>query len=152
MNLKSVILPAMFAACSLTMISSCKQSGGSKSADKKAGDTTTKAKGEEADTLSVVKSSYPPVDKAKYDELLKFNAHTDTSGRWPVKNQPYPVGGAILPFKRVVSFYGNLYSKKMGILGELPPNEMLAKLKGEVKAWEKADPKTPVQPLSLIHI
>jgi hypothetical protein len=34
----------------------------------------------------------------------------------------------------------------MGILGELPPNEMLAKLKGEVKHWEKADPKTPVQP------
>ena len=34
----------------------------------------------------------------------------------------------------------------MGILGELPPREMIAKLKGEVKAWEKADPKTPVQP------
>ena len=146
MKLKSVVFSALFAACSLVLISSCKQSGGSKSADKKAGDTSAKAKGEEADTLSIVKSTYPPTDKAKYDELLKFNAHTDTSGRWPVKNQPYPVGGAILPFKRVVSFYGNLYSKKMGILGELPPNEMLAKLKGEVKAWEKADPKTPVQP------
>ena len=34
----------------------------------------------------------------------------------------------------------------MGILGELPPNEMLAKLKAEVKHWEKADPQTPVQP------
>lgn len=146
MKLKSVIFPVLFSVCSLATISSCKQGGGSKSADKKAGDTTAKAKGEEPDTLSIVKSTYPPTDKAKYDELLKFNAHTDTSGRWPVKNQPYPVGGAILPFKRVVSFYGNLYSKKMGILGELPPNEMIAKLKGEVKAWEKADPKTPVQP------
>jgi hypothetical protein len=26
-----------------------------------------------------------------------------------------------------------IYSKKMGILGELPPREMLAKLKGEIK-------------------
>ena len=34
----------------------------------------------------------------------------------------------------------------MGILGELPPNEMLAKLHEEVKRWEKADPHTPVQP------
>jgi hypothetical protein len=45
-----------------------------------------------------------------------------------------------------VAFYGNLYAKKMGILGELPPKEMLAKLKGEVKNWQKADPQTPVQP------
>ena len=73
-------------------------------------------------------------------------AHGDTTGKWPVKNTPYPLPGAILPFKRIVAFYGNLYSKRMGILGELPPNEMLAKLKGEVKNWERADPKTPVQP------
>src|SRR5205823_7602916 len=93
-----------------------------------------------------VKANYPPLDKAKYDTLMKRMAHGDTTGRWPVKNAPYPVAGAILPFKRVVAFYGNLYSKRMGILGELPPNEMLAKLKGEVKNWEKADPQTPVQP------
>jgi hypothetical protein len=34
----------------------------------------------------------------------------------------------------------------MGILGELPPNEMLRKLDTEVKSWEKADPSTPVIP------
>jgi flagellar motility protein MotE (MotC chaperone) len=90
MKLKSVVFSALFAVCSIVLISSCNQSGGSKSAGKKAGDTTAKAKGEEADTLSVVKSSYPPIDKAKYDELLKFNAHTDTSGRWPVKNSLTP--------------------------------------------------------------
>jgi len=77
---------------------------------------------------------------------MKRLANGDTTGRWPVKNAPYPLPGAILPFKRVVAFYGNLYSKRMGILGELPPKEMLAKLKGEVKHWERADPKTPVQP------
>jgi hypothetical protein len=145
MKLKSVLLPALLVVFSLALFTNCSQSSGTKSADKK-GVTSTEAAGDQADTISVVKSSYPPTDKAKYDALLKFNAHNDTSGRWPVKGTPYPLGGAILPYKRVVAFYGNLYSKRMGILGELPPNEMLAKLKGEVKAWEKADPKTPVQP------
>ncbi|HJY22586.1 MAG TPA: hypothetical protein VJ279_06850, partial [Hanamia sp.] len=42
--------------------------------------------------------------------------------------------------------YGNLYSKKMGILGELPKNEMLAKLKKEVASWQAADSSLPVIP------
>ena len=92
MKFKSVVFSALLAVCSLALFSACSQSSGSKSAGNKAGDTAQKAKGEEADTLSVIKSTYPPIDKAKYDALLKFNAHTDTSGRWPVKNQPYPVG------------------------------------------------------------
>ncbi|WP_225987827.1 hypothetical protein [Rufibacter sp. LB8] len=54
--------------------------------------------------------------------------------------------GAILPHKRVVAYYGNPLSKRMGILGELPPDKMLARLDQEVKNWEKADPATPVQP------
>ena len=36
---------------------------------------------------------------------------------WPVKTV-YPKDGAILPFSRIVAYYGNLYSKKMGVLGE----------------------------------
>ena len=34
----------------------------------------------------------------------------------------------------------------MGILGELPPDEMLKKLQGEVEKWKAADPLTPVIP------
>ena len=34
----------------------------------------------------------------------------------------------------------------MGVLGEYPPEELWIKLKAEVKAWEKADPSTPVVP------
>ncbi len=78
----------------------------------------------------------PPIDTAAYDKKLIQLANGDTSGRWPAKT-PYPVPGAILPFKRIVAFYGNLYSKRMGILGELPPREMLAKLKEEVKNWKQ---------------
>jgi hypothetical protein len=34
----------------------------------------------------------------------------------------------------------------MGVLGEYPPKELWERLNVEVKAWEKADPSTPVQP------
>jgi len=87
-----------------------------------------------------------PVDTAKYNALMKKLANGDTTGKWPVKKQPYPLAGAILPFKRIVVYYGNLYSKKMGALGEYAPKEMLSRLDTEVKRWEKADPSTPVQP------
>ncbi|HTE49009.1 MAG TPA: hypothetical protein VK675_03830, partial [Candidatus Paceibacterota bacterium] len=64
---------------------------------------------------------------------------------WPV-NAVYPNDGAILPFWRIVAYYGNLYSTKMGVLGEYPEDEMLARLDVEVKKWEIADPNTPVIP------
>src|SRR5262249_26303903 len=64
---------------------------------------------------------------------------------WPVAS-PDPLPGALLPAKRIVAFYGNPLAKRMGILGELPPEEMLAKLDREVAAWNAADPSKPVQP------
>ncbi len=85
-------------------------------------------------------------DTAAYSKKIQALANGDTTGRWPVKNQPYPLDGAILPFKRIVAYYGNLYSKRMGILGEVPPKELWVKLKSEMKKWEAADPTTPVLP------
>ena len=64
---------------------------------------------------------------------------------WPVP-MPDPIDGSILPAKRIVAFYGNPLSKRMGVLGEYAPDTMLAKLDTAVRAWEKADPTTPVQP------
>ena len=69
----------------------------------------------------------------------------DSSGLWPVKTD-YPLEGAILPYKRIVAYYGNLYSKQMGILGELPRPQMLKKLQEEVAAWNNADTTTEVVP------
>ncbi len=46
---------------------------------------------------------------------------------WPTKTV-FPNGGAILPFYRVVAYYGNLYSKKMGVLGEYPRRRDVAKV------------------------
>lgn len=65
---------------------------------------------------------------------------------WPAKNAVYPNPGALLPFKRIVAFYGNLYSKKMGILGQHEPSIMLPMLREKVREWEVADPYTPVVP------
>jgi hypothetical protein len=71
---------------------------------------------------------------------------------WPVP-YPQPLPGSILPDKRIVAYYGNPLSKRMGVLGEYPKAEMLQKLKGEVEKWEKADPSHPAQPaLHLIAV
>jgi hypothetical protein len=64
---------------------------------------------------------------------------------WPVQG-PEPLPGSILPQKRIVAFYGNPLSKKMGILGEIPYDQMLAKFDTVVGWWKAADPSTPVQP------
>lgn len=95
--------------------------------------------------VNVPDTTREPIDTAKYKAMLTKLANGDTTGRWPVKNQPIPLPGSILPFKRIVVYYGNLHSKKMGALGEYPPKEMWSRLNAEVKKWEKADPSTPVQ-------
>jgi hypothetical protein len=84
-------------------------------------------------------------DTNAYNERIKYMVNGDSTGKWPAPS-PYPREGAILPFKRVIAYYGNLYSTRMGVLGEYPKLQMFAKLKEEVARWEKADPKTPVQP------
>jgi hypothetical protein len=90
-------------------------------------------------------ASLARVDSVSYQRRIEIMLNGDSSGKWPVKSA-VPAEGAILPFKRVVAYYGNLYSTRMGILGELPRDQMVAKLKTEIVKWEKADPATPVQP------
>jgi len=53
---------------------------------------------------------------------------------------------SLLPTSRVVTYYGNPLSKRMGILGALPVDEMLSRLQAEARAWRKADPATTVRP------
>jgi hypothetical protein len=71
---------------------------------------------------------------------------------WPVKF-PAPLPGSLLPQKRIVAYYGNPLSKKMGALGEFPKDDMLQRLKRESARWQAADPAHPVQPaLHLIAV
>ena len=65
---------------------------------------------------------------------------------WPAKGLPAPLPGSVLPARRIVAYYGNPLSKRMGVLGEYPVDQMLAKLDREVAAWNAADPAHPAQP------
>jgi hypothetical protein len=78
------------------------------------------------------------LDTATYHRLQQYLANGDSTGRWPVKG-PLPKPGAVLPFNRVVAYYGNLYSNRMGALGKWPKHEMIPKLLAEVKKWNEAD-------------
>ncbi|MBC7828970.1 MAG: hypothetical protein H7122_14570 [Chitinophagaceae bacterium] len=88
------------------------------------------------------------LDTVLFNQRLLHITNGDSSGKWPVKSS-YPVAGAVLPFKRIIAFYGNLYSKQMGILGELPRKQMLEKLQGEVKKWQAAD--TTIEVIPALH-
>jgi hypothetical protein len=99
----------------------------------------TAAKSETSEDPSAASTVNGKLDTQKYDQLLKYLANGDSSGRWPVKNQPYPLPGAILPFHRIVAYYGNLYSTKMGALGKWPKKEMMQRLLSETKKWNDAD-------------
>lgn len=71
---------------------------------------------------------------------------------WDIKIPPI-LPGSILPEHRIVAYYGNLYSKRMGVLGEYPPDIMLGKLKQVVREWQDADPSKKVIPaLQLITV
>jgi hypothetical protein len=71
---------------------------------------------------------------------------------WPVA-VPAILPGSILPERRIIAFYGNPLSKRMGVLGEYEPAEMLKKFERQIDDWRKADPATPVQPaLHLIAV
>ena len=103
----------------------------------------------------------PELDKQDYDTRLLALAHVSTSTLafedlastttssaprlWPVKTV-YPNARAILPFKRIVAYYGNFYSKGMGVLGEYPTDQVLAMLASTTAKWAAADPTTPVVP------
>jgi hypothetical protein len=132
------------AACLPFIMNAC-SNGQANTSNAQTSDSTAKPKVEEKPAVADVTKPALTLDSALFDRNNLHLANGDSSGRWPVKT-PYPNAGAILPYKRIVAYYGNLYSKNMGVLGEYPPDEMLQKLGAECKKWEAADPAMPVQP------
>ena len=106
------------------------------------------------DSTQVAKAVIPskpiisPIDTAEYDKKMIELSNHDTTGRWPVKTS-YPLAGALLPYNRIIAYYGNLYSKRMGVLGEFPREEMIKKLQGEIAKWQAAD--TTVKTIAALH-
>ena len=60
------------------------------------------------------------------DELLRGNPCRPQGSE--LAGEPAALAGAMLPKNRIVAYYGNPHSKKMGVLGEYPEQEMLAML------------------------
>ena len=106
------------------------------------------------DSTQVAKAVIPskpiisPIDTAEYDKKMIELSNHDTTGRWPVKTS-YPLAGALLPYNRIIAYYGNLYSKRMGVLGEFPREEMIKKLQGEIAKWQAAD--TTLKTIAALH-
>lgn len=114
-----------------------------------------------------VKEPVPTLDMLAYDAKLRQLAHLETTvpttedapgsdaetgvtaqadaPLWPA-DATYPNVGALLPFNRIVAYYGNFYSTGMGVLGQYAPDTVVEMLKEEVAAWNAADPTTPVLP------
>jgi len=93
---------------------------------------------------SAVLSDEKKDNTARYRRFLLHLVHNNPSEKWPVYGA-VPPEGALLPYHRIVAFYGNLYTPAMGILGT-PEKEMLARLKEETARWQQADTMMPVLP------
>jgi hypothetical protein len=130
------LLPILFGF----IVISCNNSNRASAETAAAHDSTGKGEAVPGSTASTT------LDTAKYNKLMLQLANGDSSGRWPVKNAPLPLAGAILPFNRIVAYYGNLYSNRMGALGKWPKAQMIPNLLAEVKKWNEADSTTPAIP------
>ena len=89
--------------------------------------------------------------RTRHDEVsfsAAIRAGRKAIASWPAA--PAVLPGAILPQYRIVAYYGNPHSKRMGVLGEYPEQEMLPMLDDTAAKWRKADPSTPVIPA--IHL
>ncbi len=111
------------------LITGCSQSGSAESAPAGADSSSAVRDGKQTATV---------LDTADYDKRMLALSNNDTTGKWPAKSA-YPLPGALLPYHRIIAYYGNLYSKRMGILGEIPKDSMFKGLLAEVARWQAAD-------------
>lgn len=84
-------------------------------------------------------------DKRTFVASIRMGAKAEAT--WP----RYPAApGALLPGNRIIAYYGNPHSKRMGVIGEYPEAQMLSMLDKTVASWKEADPGTPIVPA--IHL
>lgn len=115
--------------------------------------TTKKTVAKSASAAKPAQAKSGAVGSSSGDKHLAYrNTGSDLDSLWPPK-MPAPLPGSILPAKRIIAFYGNPLSRRMGILGEFDVDDMLKKLDQEVAEWNRLDPEHPVQPaLHLIAV
>ena len=106
-----------------------------------------------ADTsLAKVKPAAPKSPKAaRADSIARVRAkvHADSLALIALQTDSaatHRLPGSLLPGCRVVAYYGNPMSKRMGILGEIKPDSMLARLAKQAAAYAALDTARPVLP------
>ena len=110
------------------------------------GATTTAVMAPPAATLDVTAYNKKLLQLANYKTPLATSTASTTVHRlWPAK-AALPLAGALLPFNRIVAYYGNYYSTGMGVLGEYPESQVLAMLASTSAMWQRANPSTPIIP------
>ncbi|MCC6175600.1 MAG: hypothetical protein IT305_09885 [Chloroflexi bacterium] len=87
----------------------------------------------------------------------RFDWEPAAVGRAAATPTPFPLPpalpGSIFPSRRIVSYYGNPLAATMGILGELPSQQVIAKLRAQAQAYADVDPSRPVVPaLELVAV
>lgn len=137
-----IIKPFLLAVILLSFLTSCTQingKSGSSGIDKKDSLLDTSFTSNDDNLDASTQSKYDSIDSAEFRALNLALTNGDTTGKWPAVDVPIPLPGAILPYKRIITYYGNLYSKRMGALGEYAPDEMWSRLEKEVKRWNEVD-------------
>lgn len=138
--------PARYLLCTLLtglsasfLIIGCGQSGSAEGKPSGTDSTSTELAGKTTNSV---------LDSADYEKRMLAISNNDTSGKWPAK-AAYPLPGALLPYNRIIAYYGNLYSTRMGILGEVPKDSMFKRLLAEVDRWGAAD--SSVKTIPALH-
>lgn len=138
------VTPARLRAKSTSDTASAKAAGGT---DTTARDSTPKP-ATTADSSASDSAKRAPAKRATVKRRTSKRSSSDSASDSAVVRSfptpPTPLPGSVLPGCRIVAFYGNPLSKRMGILGELPTPQMLAKLESEAHSFERADTATPV--------
>ena len=101
-----------------------------------AADTSAQADTVPAELVQVV---------AQQDYEIGENPDFARTQGWPV-SMPELLPGSLLPCNRIVAYYGNPLSTRMGVLGEFPKDDMLQRFQAAVADWNAADPERPVTP------
>ena len=99
--------------------------------------TPKSAKLARADSISRARAAARA--KAHADSLAAIALLTDSAA---TRRLP----GSLFPGCRVVAYYGNPMSRRMGILGEIKPDSMLARLAKQAAAYAAVDSARPVLP------
>ena len=111
------------------------------------------AQGLHAKTVLETPAITPPSEEAPAENAFVLPDQTPVETSTEVVTATFTVVAStqcaaahLLPQCRIVSYYGNPLSKRMGILGEIPVQEMLDRLEAQAEQWRLADPSTPVLP------